>query len=67
MGKESDIRNAVCESIDLINDTSIVTGAPRGKVALELLKKENISLITLRAALIVRTQELIKQNPQRKK
>ena len=59
--RENEIRNAVHESIDVINDTSIVTGVPRGEVALELLSREGISPITKRAALIVRAQELIKK------
>ena len=62
---ESDIRNAVYESIDLINETSRVTTDPRGEVALKLLGRKEISPITKRAALIVRTQGLIKQNPPR--
>ncbi|KKU16494.1 MAG: hypothetical protein UX25_C0031G0002 [Candidatus Woesebacteria bacterium GW2011_GWC2_45_9] len=60
-----EIAIAVREAVDVINATAIDMKLPRGEVALKLLRREDPSPITKGAALIVRTQELVKQNPHR--
>lgn len=62
--ENTELRNAVEQAIDLIDDTVLATSRKRGEVALELLQSKNISIITRKAALGVRAEEWLKQNRQ---
>jgi hypothetical protein len=60
-----EIAIAVRGAVDLIDATAIDMNSSRGGIASKLLRREDLNPITKRAALIVTTEELIKQNPAR--